>query len=409
MSSVKIFINLSWVDIMNILQISTYPIVKPLHGGQIRVKEIQNELTKLGHSVRSISFSEFSHKYFDEELDFTISDALLRKVIKTPYSNDLATGLISEDSLEMERFFEKHLDGFKPGCIFIEQAWLWPLVKKMLTNKNLKDVKVIYSSHNVEYLTKQSIFTSNGIVDECNVVNKIKDLEGDLCRHAYAVVGCTQMDLNEFKELGAKRVILCPNGVAVQNVEPKVSQMIKELIGDRKYALFVGSAYPPNAQGFWRMLGNTMAWLKPDEMILAVGGCSLILEDFAPEDSKIYGFVNFDKIKRLGFVENDELNALISNATQIILPITSGGGSNLKTAEAIIAKKPVVATEMACRGYDNIKELSNFSICKTQTEFIKAVQSAFNTEFKEITKAEQLFREAVLWRNTLSGLKDILN
>ncbi|EOX3461622.1 hypothetical protein ACPFUY_001537 [Vibrio cholerae] len=394
---------------MNVLQISTYPIVKPLHGGQIRVKEIQNELKKLGHKVRSISFSEFSHKYFDEDLDFTISDALLREVIKTPYSNDLATALASVNNIEMERFLERHLSSFEPDFIFIEQAWLWPLVKKILSKGKIKDKKVIYSSHNIEYLTKQSIFSSNGIVDECNVVNKIKDLEGDLCSHAYAVVGCTQADLHEFIELGAKKVILCPNGVADQKVEQNVSQMIKELVGERKYALFVGSAYPPNAQGFWSMLGNSMAWLKPDEMILAVGGCSLILEDFAPEESKIFDFVNFDKIKRLGFVESDELSALIFNAAQIILPITSGGGSNLKTAEAIIANKPVVATEMACRGYDNIKELSNFFICNTQTEFINAVQRAFSTESKEITQTEKLFRETVLWRNTLSGLKDIFN
>ncbi|OOE95378.1 hypothetical protein BZG77_13495 [Salinivibrio sp. IB643] len=74
---------------MKVLQISTYPIVRPLHGGQIRVKEIRDALVNLGHEVRSISFSELSHKDYDDEFDYMLTEAVLSKNIKTPFSNDL--------------------------------------------------------------------------------------------------------------------------------------------------------------------------------------------------------------------------------------------------------------------------------------------------------------------------------
>ncbi len=394
---------------MNVLQISTYPIVRPLHGGQIRVKEIREELANLGHEIRSISFSEFSHQYYDDELDFKLSDTVLNRIVKTPFSNDLATALESEKSKGMHNFLKKHLLEFKPDYIFLEQPWLWPLVKNFLEEGLLVNTQLVYSSQNIEYLTKKSIFESNKIVDTCDVINSIKKLESDLCNHASVVIGCTQTDLDEFAKLGAKKLVLCPNGITTNTPTTTAINKIKHLIGKREYALFVGSAYPPNAQGFWAMLGNSMAWLNPDQMIIAVGGCSLILEDFAPEQSRIYDFVNFDRIKRLGFVENDELAALIDGAKMLILPITSGGGSNLKTAEAIMSCKPVVATEKACRGFDLTNKLSNFEICYEQSDFIDGIKKAFDNPCSSIGTEELNLRESVLWKNTLERLDTVFD
>lgn len=389
---------------MKILQISTYPIVRPLHGGQIRVKKIKEELIKLGHQVKSISFSEYSHMFFDDELDYVVSSATLSKVIKTRFSTDLATAFESKDSKAMRAFITKHILAFNPDCIFLEQPWLWPLIKSMLEDGTLKNIKVVYSSQNIEYLTKLSLFESNDITDTCGVVDSIKEIESDLCSSADIVIACTETDLQEFVTLGAKRTVLCPNGVTPFAGSKESIDQIKHLIGERKFALIVGSAYPPNAQGFWSMLGNSMAWLAPDEMIIAVGGCSMILEDFAPKESMIYDFVNSDKIKKLGFVECDELSALISNASVVILPITSGGGSNLKTAEAIISGKPVVATTMACRGFGDVKKYSNFLVCDDKDKFIGGIKHYLEFDIEDISDDEKSLRNSVLWDNALAEL-----
>ncbi|OOE95379.1 glycosyltransferase [Salinivibrio sp. IB643] len=306
----------------------------------------------------------------------------------------------------MRTFLDKHFCEFKPDYIFLEQPWLWPLVKKKIHEEQLS-TKVVYSSQNVEYITKLSILESNQVIDTCNVVQSIKELESDICANADVVIGCTQQDIDEFVKFGAKKSVLCPNGIASHVTTESSKELIKSLVGDRNYALFVGSAYPPNAQGFWTMLGNSMAWLKPNQMIVAVGGCSLILEDFAPIDSRMYDFVNFDRIKRLGFVESDELASLIEEADVLILPITSGGGSNLKTAEAIMSGKPVVATSKACRGYDITANLSDFDVCDDQQTFVSSVQKYLGSECRSVSDDEMKIRETVLWSSTLADLQKV--
>lgn len=397
---------------MRVLQIATYPIQRPLHGGQIRVSNIHAHLKRLDCDVRSISFSEPSHKYFDDDRDLILKYNELNKEIQTPFSTDLATALVSKNSKQYYRFLKKHMDEFSPDYIFLEHPWVWPLVKRYLKNKP-REVKIIYSSHNVEYLTKHSLFKSNNITDANNVVEKIKSIEFDLIKHCNFVIACTPNDLNHYVEsanLDKKKGILCPNGVSPISHEIRENRSFIDILAGRKYALCVGSAYPPNAQGFWKMMGSSLAWLKEDEFIFVAGGCSSILEDFCPKEGELLNMINFGKIKRLGIVNNSELHTLINCANAIILPITDGGGSNLKTAEAIISMKPVVATKTSCRGFDDVEEYSQFHIADSSKAFKAGIKKYLreNTKLTFSDKEKEL-RKKVLWSNTLVDLKKIFN
>lgn len=393
---------------INILQVSTYPIVKPLHGGQIRVFNLANKLREIGANVKSISFSEASHNHFDDSLDYVMDSISLSKKISTPFSSDLATSYVTLSDKKCEKFLVSHIDSFNTDYIFLEQPWVWPLVKKVIEDKNL-NVKIVYSSQNVEYLTKISLFESNNISDLDDVIKNIEKIEKDLVLHSDYVIACTKSDGYILKEMGAKKIIVAPNGVSSFSINQGNLDKVKESIGDRKYALFVGSAYPPNAQGFWDVLGNNMAWLNSDEMILSVGGVSNILEAFMPAEAEINSFINFDRIKRLGFVSNEELTSLLELASVIILPITSGGGSNLKTAEAILSGKPVVATKMACRGFDEVTRYSNFSIKESGKEFINEIKLYLRSDYEKLSIEELSLRQEVRWDRVLSSLDEIFN
>ncbi|MCX9538429.1 glycosyltransferase, partial [Vibrio cholerae] len=247
-----------------------------------------------------------------------------------------------------------------------------------------------------------------------DVVSKIEDIEIDLLNNSSSVIACTKSDAEQFLSLALADLqpIICPNGVSefTKNSEVAILRnQLKKKLGDKKYALFVGSAYPPNAQGFWDNLGHSMGWLSMDEFIFSVGGCSNILEHFMPKNRDISSYVNFDKIKRLGFVTDNELTALIQEASVIILPISDGGGSNLKTAEAILSGKPVVATKMACRGYDRIAEYSNFSIREPGTDFINEVKRYLQLVPDELSVKELELRKEVTWEHALSSLGMIIN
>ncbi|WP_417315870.1 hypothetical protein [Cycloclasticus pugetii] len=396
---------------MNIVQIATYPIEKPLHGGQIRVNEISKELKRLGANVINVSYSEPSHRYFNKDLDFIINPASLEKYEKTPYCTDLATSIMSQSEEDFSSHLLKSIAGKNIDYIFIEQMWLWPMIKRLLKESKISGKsKIVYSSHNIEFLTKEALLSSNGIQNYDDAIKKIKEIETDLVLNSDIIISCSKSDYEFYSEMNLDAVsILCPNGVSLKEINPETLERVKDGIGDRKFALFVGSAYPPNAQGFWSVIGESVAWLSMDEMIVAAGGCSNILEDFMPTEYDIYRYLNFEKIKRVGFLDDDELCALIHLCSAIILPITVGGGSNLKTAEAIISNKPVISTSVACRGYDFCDELSNFYICDDREGFINAIKASLRNERMELSENELNLRSSVLWNNALKGLEFLVD
>jgi glycosyltransferase involved in cell wall biosynthesis len=58
------------------------------------------------------------------------------------------------------------------------------------------------------------------------------------------------------------------------------------------------------------------------------------------------------KVVALPDAPEDEKNLALLSCDAVILPVTNGGGTNLKTAEALLSGKPVIATKVAFRGYE---------------------------------------------------------
>lgn len=226
---------------------------------------------------------------------------------------------------------------------------------------------------------------------------------------ADCVIACTQQDKAELKALGARSVIVCANGVERISKKKPVDAILAKLLCSRSYAIFVGSAHAPNAIGFWEMLSSSFAYLKPDQIIVVVGSVSYILHQYAPKDSPLMQHINEEKLKLLGEVSDEVLGTLLEGASVILLPITMGGGSNLKSAEAIVANRPTVATTTAVRGFEFAHELSNFMIVDQQKDFIKAIQQAFLLTPSALSKEEQKMRSRLYWGLTLAPLKALLD
>lgn len=393
-----------------ILQLSTYPIKNPLHGGQIRVSQIRKYFEQNNCIVKSLSLSEMSHGDYTED-DMLLNDYELSSLVSVYFCTDYATSLISIKGKYFE-FLKKNILAFEPDIIMVEQVWLWPAVKKLLEEQQLKNnIKIIYSSHNIEYKTKKSLLDSHDIsgMDVDKVIEGIKELELDMCKKSDTVICCTQIDADEFTTMGAESTIVCNNGVSKRVINQETLKYIDDVLWGRKYALFVGSAYPPNAIGFWEMIGESLAFLPPDTVVLAAGGVSKILENYMPKDAELYSYVSMDRIKKLGFVSEELLAGLVEKASVILLPITVGGGSNLKTAEAIASGRPVVATDTACRGFNFVEGLSNFKITNNKNIFLNNVSKFLTSEnLYNFSEEEIRQRESVYWENTLVNLKTLI-
>ncbi|RAX58815.1 hypothetical protein CCZ01_01055 [Helicobacter monodelphidis] len=391
---------------MNILLLSTYPTILPRHGGQIRVQHIAHYLRLQGHKVRIVSLCEPTHSQYE------INDIKISKndLAKSPYSSfayDYATSLLCTQEPYFSRLKSRIID-FNPQVIFIEQSWLYPLYQALYTSLEVnKRPILVYSSHNIEYEAKQELLECLDKADE-TLISAIRHQEEQLCLNADYVIACTQSDADKLQKMGAKDVSICPNGVDRHLTDLDSMKTLKQKLNGFQFALFVGSAHIPNALGFWNMLSGNLAFLKPNQKIIVAGSVSYILEQYMPKEADMALLINKEKLIILGEVSEILLQCLLKQASAILLPITNGGGSNLKTAEAIVANRHVIATNTAIRGFEFAKQLSNFSVVKTQEEFIKAIQQAFTQKIKTISKDEQKQRDTLYWGITLKPLGELV-
>ena len=116
------------------------------------------------------------------------------------------------------------------------------------------------------------------------------------------------------------------------------------LLGE-PFALFVSSAHPPNAFGLIETAEATDLCLKGGSLLVAGEVSNLLFETPA-----FWRNQHIFARTRLRHVSQPMLGALYAAANVVILPKTRGGGSNLKTAEALLSGRPTVATPKAFPG-----------------------------------------------------------
>jgi glycosyltransferase involved in cell wall biosynthesis len=85
--------------------------------------------------------------------------------------------------------------------------------------------------------------------------------------------------------------------------------------------------------------------------------------------------VNRARLVPCGFQDVEQLDALLEYANAVLLPITIGEGSNLKTAEALVSTLPIVATTKAFRGFEHFGNSPGVYIADTADEFQAVTRS----------------------------------
>lgn len=371
-----------------ILQVVTYPIDKPRHGGQIRCSQIRNFLIETGYDVTTLSIlpkgtstdldiSIVVPQEFGEQFPY-LSDPSIAPLIQDLYIHDwLCT------SNGQKQLFEK-LQPFDFDVIVIEQPWSFTGIFKVFSDSKANP-KFIYSSHNHETPLKRQIIQEfapdlSALLLE-HVVESIRKLEASIVSTSDEIWCVTNTDLESIESTHIAPSILAPNGT-----RPKVSEPVGPSLTPQEYALFVGSAYPPNLHGFIEMIGSNVYFLPPSFQIVCVGGVAAMLRSWAetlPSPEKF--------LERVVFFDDateDELDLLIAHCKIVLLPIKTGSGSNLKTAEALASGKQIVATSKAMRGFERWLAEPGVHIADTQVEFRRKIgQLAIQVEpFEKIDR-----------------------
>lgn len=377
-----------------ILIVGNYPIREPRHGGQKRVRAIFEHYSKYFHEVKHVAIFHRGLYPFNENEDILLGDLkLIEKIDNNQDEIDLLTGKSLLCDVHVKSELARLLTDYQPDIVQVEHPFSYPGLKQILIDLGLRPT-LIYSSHNIEYRMKKEVLKQKGRTESFinRVISETKRVELTAASEATLVVSVAEEDAVELRKMGARHVAVAPNGIEKLSLNTSAK--------DTGLILFVSSSHPPNVNGFLEMMGNDMSFLPHSTTLNIVGSCSgplklkLKSQNATTEKNIIFH----------GEVDEEKLKKLLAEAELIILPITQGGGSNLKTAEAILADKKVVATNFALRSYEAYEGLPNIYKANTRKDFRGKIVKALNKPKIKRTKEEELLAQQVVWDNCLEPL-----
>ena len=394
---------------MKILVVATYPIKNPQHGGQKRADAIVTNYKAHFSSVKFVAvFAKDFYKNHSSS-DIAVSFESERLIGNSPLTGDIICGQAILRDQKVKRKFTKLLREYNPDIIHIEQPFAYLGLKPLLNELGMNP-KIIFGSQNIEAPMKREIL-KNARVPEADIAvaeNLINDLEHELSRKCDLLVACTKSDLALHKEMGATRTVLAPKGVTLPQINSSDIERWQQIFqnkGIKNSVLFVGSAHPPNWVGFLDIVGKGLGFIPTDCRIVLAGSiCDYFEKEITDKNLEIEDATFWLRAYSAGRLTEKRLVALIQASETIILPITEGGGSNLKTAEAIIANKKVVATSHALRSFEWFKDYPNVWVADTKEDFQDAIIDSLGVGFVERTPEQVEKARYVLWGHCLSTL-----
>ncbi|HUD10924.1 MAG TPA: hypothetical protein VMS08_00815 [Candidatus Saccharimonadia bacterium] len=391
-----------------ILIIGLYPIVKPRHGGQKRVQAVVREYQKHFASVKFVAvFSRWANPDH-ARTDIPVSHATDRIIMRSPRLEDIICGEAIYNEPKVKQQMAGILRSYRPDIIQIEQAYPYLGLKPLLEELGMNPL-LVFDTHNVESKMKPGIYREAGLKQaEANqLARRIADLEQDLVSAAALTVAVSPEDQAAFMSMGAKRQTLARNGIYPNQGAPSDEDYWKKYFVEKRIrhkVLYVSSAHLPNWTGLQQMIGDGLGFLTPDSRILVAGGLSdyLTTRHIWPETPGAATF--WCRTESCGILTEERLGGLISASDVMILPIRTGGGSNLKTAEALLSAKPIVATSYAFRAYEQFLQLPTVTIADTPRAFQHAILESLKNSPPALSGAETQSLQEVTWSSCLQDL-----
>jgi len=391
---------------IGILGFTTYPVVLPRHGGQIRIAAFREFYRQHGYAYEVASLYDPA-AYPGEvtgphDFPFAYGPGARPGI---PATSDLLAGEFAAQSPQAYAHFKALLMRSDPAIVTLEQPFLWPLVERLGQDGLLDGRRLIYSSQNWEAPLKDEILERRGVpaINRRHIAATIAGMEAAICRHADLVVAVSEADAARYRPLvqDGTRVLVVPNG-ADRRVAP-VDWAERDCVAGFAGAsplLFVGSAHLPNVEGFITLVAaEGLDFLPPGPSLAVCGSVSPGI--FRAEAYQRHLAQNEGRVVFHDSVSDDDLAALQQAARGTLLPIQIGGGSNLKTAEALVLGKWIVATSTAFRGFETFKSGTGILIADTPAQFREAMLQALNEEPPPLSEAEKARRDGLHWDGCL--------
>jgi len=316
--------------------------------------------------------------------------------------------VIGRMAVEDDDYFERLASMIpeSPDLIHVEHPWLFAFARRYVRSRGLT-AAILYGSANVEHVLKRTIVASYIGEEHAKVCERlVLACEEDAAAQADLTCAVSEGDARWLEAHGASNVIVAANGVRERTVNLRGIDEASRIAGNHKYALYCASGHPPNIVGFYEMFDRGVGCLSPEERVVVVGSAG----------NGIRGNSRFGSVPALsrhfvdaGEVDEETLQGLIHCAHALILPITQGGGTNLKTAEALWSGRHVVATPQAMRGFESFIGHSGVVVCNDDIAFRHGVRERMAAPPLNLAASDRNSRRSVLWPSTLRPIVDKLN
>lgn len=373
----------------SIVQLTYYSTRLPVSGGQKRIAALREGLTGFGYDVRLIEVFSWMPLLHPDDLKFDPIDDDWARRFPGEYETRVADVLLSNKRFG-DVVLSKVLEN-KPDILWLEQPFIWPFLRERVSDWS--DIRLVYSSHNVEWQVRHQLARAGSLGPFGPF--RIQEIECDLVRRADLVVNVSAPDQRWCEAAGARRAVLVPNASTPPLVEDVASarrslRAKHGLSEDTMLLLFVSAYWEPNWLGLaqWCLPALGALASRHDVRLLLVGGVGGRAAEAALPDEQERMIV------RTGEVEEAEKNAAYAAADAVLLPIIAGGGTNLKSAEALLSSLPIVASGYAMRGLERFSTREGICVADDPPSFAAALEALILDHFARQAEGRPPLRRA---------------
>lgn len=387
-----------------ILQLTTFPIDPPDSGGKLRCFKIREAL-RSKFEVETLSFHVSD---LDRIHPWQIDVSLQGCLAEVQHTCLLDWGIFPYlfKKPELLEVVASKIKNFKPGILWCEQPYAWELVVWLQRAGVIgPEVQVVYSSHNHESKMKKAIYESVFAEDTFQKnFQKVEALESGMIASCDWALGVLLSDIEVIRDHQPQKYVgHFVNGHS-RPVHLDRRSYWNQIFNDTPGAInwvHVGSAHPPNINSFMKLL-SAFRKLKSE-------GRNLPPFRIWVFGSLMYGFSTeiqreFDFLKFVGPSSESDIDSAIIESDGVVLPIWEGGGSNLKTAQALLSGKAVLGSKYAFRGFEEFSKENGVSSFEEAEELLRALL----VKPANATFARPKVERAIDWTNVLAPLPDLV-
>jgi len=344
---------------MRILDVSHYYVNPPRSGGQLRIFNLNREISKK-HVVTQFSFTpalvfrkENKHsnyiEYVNIDLFYFISSFILARVFGIPY--DFPVHYLfrfKKTSRELKKAIKE------ADIIQVEHPWIFSWVYRNIGGK-----PVVLVEHNFEYELQKKGYKKLPKFLQNLIFKIIKKIEYGAVKKANLIFVTSDIDKKNLEKSYKikNKIRIIENGV---NTSFKLSlnkDELKKKFGfeNKEIILFTGSGHPPNYEAIYIIKEKIASSLK--DVIFIIAG-------------SVHKKGKDGNIFYTGSI--DDITPYFNIADIAINPMLSGSGTNLKMLEYLSFGLPVITTKIGSRGF-NLKNDKEAIICNIK-EFPKNIK-----------------------------------